>query len=159
MNRNVISLLAVLLLCFSNVMPASARTVETDDVVGKWMTFKEGRHRSTIEIYRTEKSTYEGRIAWGEHEGLLDTKNPDPAKRSRVLVGQVILRDFIFAGENKWKNGHIYDPDSGHEYSSSMQLDDDGRDRNTLRLRGFIGISLLGRTEKWTREGTAAAVK
>ncbi len=156
MNRIVISLLAGLLLCFAAVVPATARTVEADDVVGKWMTFRDGRHRSTIEIYRTEKNTYEGRIIWGEQEGLQDIKNPDPARRSQILVGQVIMRGFIYDGENKWKSGRIYDPDSGHEYSSSIQLEDDGRDRNTLRLRGFIGISLFGRTEKWKREGAAA---
>jgi uncharacterized protein (DUF2147 family) len=156
MNRIVISLLTVLMLCLAAVVPATVGAVEADDVVGKWLTFREGRHRSTIEIYRTDKNTYDGRIAWGEQEGLQDTKNPDPSKRGKVLVGQVILRDFIYAGENKWKNGRIYDPDSGHEYSSSMQLGDDGRDRNMLRLRGFIGISLFGRTEKWTREGASA---
>ena len=156
MNRIVISLLAGLMLCFATVVPATARTVEADDVVGKWLTFRDGRHRSTIEIYRTEKNTYEGRIIWGEQEGLQDTKNPDPARRSQILVGQVIMHGFIYDGENKWKSGRIYDPDSGHEYSSSIQLEDDGRDRNTLRLRGFIGISLFGRTEKWKREGAAA---
>ncbi|NTU57526.1 MAG: DUF2147 domain-containing protein [Chlorobiaceae bacterium] len=157
MNRIVVSLLAGLLLCFASVIPVSAGTVASEDVVGKWQTFRDGRHRSTIEIYRNENSTYEGRIVWGETPGLLDSKNPDPAKRGQVLVGQVILRDFVYAGENSWKKGRIYDPDSGHEYSASMQLDDDGRDRNTLRLRGFIGISLFGRTEKWTREGATAA--
>ncbi|HWR00672.1 MAG TPA: DUF2147 domain-containing protein [Chlorobaculum sp.] len=156
MNRIVISLLAGLLLCFAAVVPATARTVEADDVVGKWMTFKDGRHRSTIEIFRTEKNTYEGRIVWVEIAGSLDAKNPDPVRRSHLLVGQVILHGFVYDGENRWKSGRIYDPDSGHEYSSSMQLDDEGRDRNTLRLRGFIGISLFGRTEKWKREGAPA---
>ncbi|NTW51861.1 MAG: DUF2147 domain-containing protein [Chlorobiaceae bacterium] len=157
MNRIAISFLTALLLCLASAMPANAGTVAAEDVVGKWQTFKDGRHRSTIEIYRSEKNTYEGRIVWGEHPGLLDAKNPDPAKRSQVLLGQVILRDFIYGGENKWKSGHIYDPDSGHDYSASMKLAEEGADRNTLLLRGFVGISLFGRTETWKRDGASAA--
>jgi len=142
---------AALLLVLFALPCAEARSVAADDVVGKWNTFKDGRHHATIEIYRSGTGTYEGRIIWGEHPGRLDTKNPDPALRSRPVVGTVILRDFRYKGENEWSGGRIYDPESGHDYKSYMKLEEDGRDMNTLRLRGYIGISLLGRTEKWSR--------
>jgi len=151
MNKSLAMAAGILLFFLSLLQGMPAVAVQPDDVVGKWMSFRDGRHHGTIEIYRTGAGTYEGKIVWGEHPGRLDEKNPDPSLRNRLLVGTMILRDFRYQGENDWSGGRIYDPDSGHEYRSYMRLDDDGKDMNTLRLRGYVGISLLGRTEKWTR--------
>jgi len=76
-----------------------------------------------------------------------DELNPDSALRSRLLLGLTIMDGFDYAGEGKWKNGRIYDPNSGKTYKCKLTLIDE----NTLELRGYIGISLLGRTERWTR--------
>ena len=151
MNKSLAITAGILLFFLSLLQSMPACAVQPDDVVGKWKSFRDGRHHGTIEIYKTPSGTYEGRIIWGEHPGRLDEKNPDPALRDRLLVGALILREFRYQGDNDWSGGRIYDPDSGHEYRSYMRLDDDGRDMNTLRLRGYVGISLLGRTEKWTR--------
>jgi uncharacterized protein (DUF2147 family) len=59
----------------------------------------------------------------------------------------VILTAFKFDGDGEWKGGDIYDPESGKTYSSYMYL----KDRNTLKVRGYVGVSLFGRTETWTR--------
>jgi uncharacterized protein (DUF2147 family) len=58
-----------------------------------------------------------------------------------------MLKDFKFDGNDEWKGGDIYDPESGKTYRSYMYL----KDSNTLKVRGYVGISLLGRTETWTR--------
>lgn len=76
-----------------------------------------------------------------------DDLNPEPALRDRLLLGLTIMAGFRYAGEGKWKNGRIYDPNSGKTYKCKLTLIDE----NTLELRGYIGISLLGRTETWTR--------
>ncbi len=76
-----------------------------------------------------------------------DDLNSDPALRDRLLLGLTIMDGFTYAGEGKWKNGRIYDPNSGKTYKCKLTLVDE----NTLELRGYIGISLLGRTETWTR--------
>jgi uncharacterized protein (DUF2147 family) len=76
-----------------------------------------------------------------------DNLNPDPALRDRALLGLTIMDGFTTAGDGKWKNGKIYDPNSGKTYKCKLTL----VDANTLELRGYIGISLLGRTETWTR--------
>ena len=47
----------------------------------------------------------------------------------------------------RWAGGMIYDPNSGNTYKGTMRL----VDRNTLKLRGYIGISLFGRSDTWTR--------
>jgi uncharacterized protein (DUF2147 family) len=76
-----------------------------------------------------------------------DELNPDPELRDRLLLGLTIMDGFSFAGDGKWKSGRIYDPNSGKTYKCKLTL----VDANTLELRGYIGISLLGRTETWTR--------
>ena len=76
-----------------------------------------------------------------------DELNPDPGLRDRLLLGLTIMDGFTFAGDGKWKSGRIYDPNSGKTYKCKLTL----VDANTLELRGYIGISLLGRTETWSR--------
>ncbi len=76
-----------------------------------------------------------------------DIHNPDAAKRERPIIGLVFLSGFTQKSQNRWENGTIYDPKTGNTYSSSMELD--GPEK--LNMRGFIGISLIGRTDVWTR--------
>ncbi|MGY2134847.1 DUF2147 domain-containing protein [Hymenobacter sp. HD11105] len=76
-----------------------------------------------------------------------DSMNPDPKKRSNPRLGLVFLRDFEYDGENKWDDGTIYDPESGKTYSSYMKM----QNANTMEVKGYIGISLIGRSQTWTR--------
>lgn len=76
-----------------------------------------------------------------------DVLNPDPALRDRLLLGLTIMDGFTDAGEGRWKNGRIYDPNNGKTYNCKLTVIDE----NTLELRGYLGISLLGRSATWTR--------
>ena len=76
-----------------------------------------------------------------------DIHNPDASKHNRPIIGLVFMTGFSPAGPGKWDKGTIYDPKSGNTYSCNMELDGP----NTLKVRGYIGISLLGRTEIWKR--------
>lgn len=58
-----------------------------------------------------------------------------------------MLTAFKFNGDDEWKGSDIYDPESGKTYSSDMYL----KDKNTLKVRGYVGISMFGRTETWLR--------
>ena len=78
----------------------------------------------------------------------LDEFNPDPALRERPLLGIIILHGFDYAGDDVWKGGTIYDPNTGNTYKSKMTL----VDKNTLKVRGFIGLSVFGRSDTWTRD-------
>ncbi len=75
-----------------------------------------------------------------------DLKNPDESLRSKPILGMEILRDFVYE-DGKYTDGKIYDPKSGKTYSCNMTLKDNG----DLSMRGYVGISLLGRTEVWKR--------
>ena len=83
---------------------------------------------------------------------LTDRSNPDAALQGRPIVGLRILDGLKpAAGEDgTWAGGSIYDPTSGRTYRCTMRLD--GSDR--LRVRGFFGIELLGRTTTWLRVGS-----
>ena len=77
----------------------------------------------------------------------IDIKNPDPSLRSRPAVGLEILRNFTYAGDGEWEDGTVYDPKSGRTYSCKMSMSDPDK----LNIRGYVGFSMLGRTESWTR--------
>ena len=77
----------------------------------------------------------------------LDEKNPEPSLRNRPLRGLTILSGFRF-DDGRWVGGRIYDPNSGNTYRGTIRL----VDRNALDLRGYVGISLFGRTETWRRK-------
>ncbi len=75
-----------------------------------------------------------------------DVRNPDPALRARPLCGLRIGEGFIERDSRHADGGHLYDPKSGRTYRGSMIADDD-----RLRLRGYLGLRIFGRTELWIR--------
>jgi uncharacterized protein (DUF2147 family) len=76
-----------------------------------------------------------------------DIYNPDPAKRSAPIIGLVFMSGFVKKSDTRWDGGTIYDPRSGNTYSCFMELETPEK----IKVRGFIGVSLLGRTEYWSR--------
>jgi len=77
-----------------------------------------------------------------------DDLNPDPELRDRPLDGMTIMSGFTFDGEDRWSGGTIYDPNSGKTYKCTLTQ----VDNNTLKMRGYIGLSLFGRSDTWTRD-------
>ena len=122
---------------------------QADGIVGIWLTG--GKEPANIQIYKSGDK-YFGKIIWlkaPEENGKpkLDKENPDKSKRNQQIIGLVILKDFKFNRRNEWEDGKIYDPENGKTYSCNLTL----KDRNILDVRGYIGLSLFGRTETWTR--------
>lgn len=116
-----------------------------DQIIGKWWTPKKD---GQIEIYKSG-TKYFGKLIWGKDGTKKDVKNPKEELRSRPLIGMDLFTNFSYnASDAQWIDGKIYDPEGGKTYSCKMWLTDDGK---TLNARGFIGFSLLGRTEKFTR--------
>ncbi|HPS39620.1 MAG TPA: DUF2147 domain-containing protein [Candidatus Cloacimonadota bacterium] len=141
-------LILTLLLCLSLPILLSAQTA--DKILGTWYN---GEKTSKIQVYKTSNGNYAGKIVWlkvpNNEAGTprLDVKNPDKSLRSRPLMNMVVLTGLKSKGEGKFDGGKIYDPKSGNTYSCKGELKGD----NTLALRGFIGVSLVGRTDTWTR--------
>ncbi|HEV2171074.1 MAG TPA: DUF2147 domain-containing protein, partial [Candidatus Binatus sp.] len=118
--------------------------------IGTWATEKKGAH---IEIKDCGGKLC-GTIVWLKNphdkngQDSIDSKNPEPALRSRKLLGMPLLNGFVQDSDsNVWTGGTIYDPDSGKTYSCKLTMQDDG----TMQVRGYVGISLLGQTQIWTR--------
>jgi uncharacterized protein (DUF2147 family) len=80
---------------------------------------------------------------------LTDSQNPDPSLRSRPLIGVQILQNLSAddSGPGQWEGGTIYDPASGKTYQCTITL----QDANTLRVHGYVGSAMFGRTQIWTR--------
>jgi uncharacterized protein (DUF2147 family) len=122
----------------------------SDDIIGTWLV---SSGDAKVSIFKTG-SYYYGKIDWlrkpntPEGKPKVDENNPDPSLRSRHILGLLLLKGFEYAEkDHQWINGEIYDPKNGKTYSCKISMSD----KNTLEVRGFIGISLIGRTEKWTR--------
>ena len=122
---------------------------KADDIIGIWLT--NGKEPAKIQIYKSSEKYY-GKIIWLKNpiengKQRSDGNNPDKVKRENPIIGLVILTGFKFDGDDEWKGGDIYDPESGKTYNSYIYL----KDKNTLKVRGYIGVSLFGRTETWIR--------
>ena len=113
-------------------------------MLGNWIT----PDQSIVQVHTCEGDHLCVRIATIARKDVprVDAQNPDPALRTRPFCGLEIGTGFTQDGPEAAKGGKIYDPDSGKTYSAQMQGSGD-----TLHLRGFIGVSLLGRTETWHR--------
>ena len=116
---------------------------------GVWLTEDRG---GAVAIYDCGERLC-GRIVWQKSslraDGTLDIddKNPDPTKRQQPICGLQIIGDMTASGPTTWNEGWIYDPDSGKRYHATLTLEGD----DALRLRGYIGIPLLGASQLWRR--------
>jgi uncharacterized protein (DUF2147 family) len=130
-------LLALLLFAF----PALAQSA-----VGVWRTVddEDGEPKSHVEIYEQGGKLY-GRVLTLLPEGRV-CEDCAGEYNGSDLRGVVVLRDMEPDGD-EWSGGTITDPKNGRTYRAKMSLDG----QNRLRVRGFIGFSLLGRTQVWER--------
>ncbi|MFI5141954.1 MAG: DUF2147 domain-containing protein [Bacteroidia bacterium] len=141
MIKKLITLLVVIFLSANTF----AQTTNKDALLGTWLT---GSGKGKVLIYK-EGDKYNGKIVWlkepNREDGTakLDRNNSDKTLQTRPLMGLNMLKGFIF-DEDKWVDGTIYDPENGKTYSCKITW------RNgLLDVRGYIGISLLGRTDTW----------
>lgn len=142
---SVVTRLAVLVF----VLLPMAAVSERPGIEGRWLN---GDGDGWIEITITDDSLV-GKIVGSPNDRQGDAPrhdalNPDPALRSRPLRGLIIMSGFRYDADGRWVGGRVYDPNSGNTYKGIISL----VDANTLELRGYVGISLFGRTETWKRD-------
>ena len=135
------------------VLFGMAAWANTEIPVGVWRTIddKTGKERSLVRI-----SEVNGELR-GMVEKIFDRPGEDPGhlckdcegeRKDKPVIGMTILWDLKQNGD-EWSGGEILDPDNGKIYRCKVTLSEDGRQ---LKVRGFIGISLIGRTQTWQRE-------
>lgn len=130
------------------LLPMAAMS-EMPGIEGRWLN---GDGDGWIEIAITDDSLI-GKIVGSPNDRPGDAPrhddlNPDPALRSRPLRGLIIMSGFRYDSDGRWVGGRVYDPNSGNTYKGTIRQ----VDANTLELRGYVGISLFGRTETWKRD-------
>ena len=129
---------------------AFAQTANSAETLnGTWLV-QDGSAKVKIE---KSNGKFIGKIVWlnpptdKNGKPLLDKKNPDKSLQNRPQLGLPLLNDFIYDGDNLWTDGTIYDPESGKTYSCKITM----KDKQAIEVRGYVGISLFGRTETWKR--------
>jgi uncharacterized protein (DUF2147 family) len=139
---------ALLLLCSGGALRAQERA--PDSPVGLWETISDvdGKPKGHIRIREAE-----GELR-GTVEAILDPAKRDKRcescsdeRRDQPVLGMTVVNGMHRDGDH-YGGGRILDPDNGKVYSCKMTLVDGGKH---LQVRGFIGFSLLGRTQTWNR--------
>ena len=123
---------------------------KSDKIEGVWLNEEKD---AKIQIYKARDGKFYGKIVWLKDptengKPKTDKKNPKDQMKTQPLVELVILKGFNMDG-NTYEDGTIYDPNNGKTYDCKMTYKG-----KTLAIRGFIGLSLFGRTTIWERAGS-----
>ena len=129
-------------------LTAHAQQAPGDGIVGIWEA-DDGSVK--LDMYKAG-AAFEARLLYGnqvvESDNVtfkLDTRNPDPALRSRSLKNIVFLSGLRW-DDGEWTGGSLYDGSSGRTYTCKATIKD-----GKMYLRGYLGISALGQTRVFHR--------
>jgi len=145
LKKHATRLALILLTVIGTNMAARA---QADKLEGLWYNEEK---TGKIEISKDASGKFNGKVVWLKEplengKPKLDKLNSDEKLRSRPRLGLPVLNGFVKDGENKYNDGTIYDPLNGKTYSCKITYKG-----KTLDIRGYIGISLFGRTTTWSR--------
>ncbi len=144
-------LFASLLFIICTVVPSTGQTPPSkESICGKWESTEKNL---IIEVYMQDNQ-FKAKIIWySDTEGKpmdywTDSRNPNPALRSRKILGMGILRDLTYhPNTNTWEDGMVYDSKHGREWNASASIDKKGK----LKVRGYWHFKFIGRTMDFTR--------
>ncbi|HEY0205807.1 MAG TPA: DUF2147 domain-containing protein [Acetobacteraceae bacterium] len=143
-------LLIPAVLCGALALSGAASAQGAGSPVGLWRTMddKTGKETGAVRIFESGGALYGRieRITDPARAGLSCIKCSDDRK-NKPLIGLDIMRGLKRDGD-AWDGGTILDPETGGTYKSSVRLDDGGQ---KLVVRGYLGVSLLGRSQTWIR--------
>jgi uncharacterized protein (DUF2147 family) len=150
MKKSIFTLLSTFVL-FLLTTAFSKPTNNPDSLVGVWKT---GEGTAMVRIYKNGEK-YQGKIVWLKEPNdpetgkpKQDKNHPDEVNRTRPILGMINIWGFSFKEKDLWEDGNIYDPKNGSTYSCTIKM----INPNTLEVRGYIGVSIIGRTDTWTRQ-------
>jgi len=139
MNKSILFTLALFLVSFA---------LKSQTPIGTWATLDDetGKVKSHVQIYEKGGKLH-GKIV----KLLIKPENENCVKcsgamKNKPLIGLEILQGMKKDG-NEWTDGKITDPKKGKTYSCTITMEN----ADKIKLRGYMGISLLGRTQYWTR--------
>ena len=130
------------------VIANAASTAPTDLILGEWWTEK---NQGRVRITRDKDGTFRGTTTCCVHKNDpdnpdIDKFNPKPELRARPTLGIVIFWKLRY-DDGEFVDGYVYNPRDGKTYRIEMKV----IDRNTIKIRGYLGISLFGQSQIWKR--------
>ncbi len=126
------------------LMMIAAPSYAADSVEGYWLTENK---RAVVQVEECDASLC-GHVYWIIEGGLqFDENNPNESMRTQAMCGLQILSGFEKEGVGEWEDGKIYKADDGDIYDADIEILEDG----TLKLRGYVGVPMFGKTQIWTR--------
>ena len=130
---------ALLLTCFS---------ITEAQVIGKWKTFGEqdGKEKAIIEIYEQDGRLIGKVVKLLPDAAIRQCNNCQGSMKDKPIEGMVIMHSLTKTSQGA-TDGKIIDPSSGKTYSCFVELSKP----DTLKVRGYIGMPTLGRTQYWQR--------
>jgi|ERR1700735_759968 uncharacterized protein (DUF2147 family) len=132
---------------------AATAMAQTASPTGLWQTIddKTGQPKAVVQIAQDSDGTLNGKIL----TGLGDNKDPTrrctactDSRKDQLMQGMTIING-MKPDSDGWDGGQILDPENGKLYKCKMHLEDGGQ---KLVVRGYIGVSLLGRSQTWIRQ-------
>jgi uncharacterized protein (DUF2147 family) len=123
-----------------------ATKLPAEAILGEWCTQKEeNRPPARIKFVRADDGTYTGIIAWSA-DPRRDVHNKNPKLRDRPLVGIVLMWRLRY-DDGEYVDGYVYNPEDGDTYRLKAEV----LSPEALKIRGYLGISLLGQDKIWSR--------
>ncbi|KGV37765.1 hypothetical protein X985_4617 [Burkholderia pseudomallei MSHR4012] len=131
---------------------AASAFAQADSPVGMWQTIDDhtGKPKALVQISVDSNGELSGKVV----KGLGENDTPDrrctactDERKDQLIKGMTIIKAMKKDGEG-WDGGNILDPENGKVYKCKMKLEDGGQ---KLVVRGYIGVSLLGRSQTWMR--------
>jgi uncharacterized protein (DUF2147 family) len=117
-----------------------------ESILGEWCTQKEeNRPPARVKFERAPDGTYMGVLTWSGAPRK-DVYNKDPKLRERPLVGIVLMWHLRF-DDGEYVDGYVYNPEDGGTYRVKAEV----LGPESLKIRGYLGISLFGETKTWSR--------
>ena len=144
------TLLSALLL---TVFTATAAIAQ--DITGTWKSIddKTGSSKAILTMHQEKNGTYTGKVVkitprpgYTPRETCIDCPAP---YTNKPILGLEVLKDLKKLNSEEYANGRILDPLTGKTYSVKAKLSSNGK---RLQLRGYVGVSALGRSQTWIRE-------
>jgi uncharacterized protein (DUF2147 family) len=134
----------------------STAWAQTDTPLGLWQTIDDhtGAPRAVVEITQDANGVLSGKVVKGLVPGEPRDRRCTACtdyRKDQPIIGMTIVSGMHKDGDS-WEGGQILDPDNGKVYRCKMHLEKDGRQ---LVVRGYIGVSLLGRSQTWNRQTPA----
>lgn len=128
---------------------AAKAFAEKDKLEGLWYNAEK---TAKIQIYRAVDNKFWGKIIWlkepnKDGKPKVDEKNQKESLRKRPILNLPILSHFVKKDDDTYEDGTIYDPKNGKTYSCIITY----RSDKELGIRGYVGVSLIGRTTTWER--------